>query len=767
MRNIKIPCFFCSIIVFTIISCRLIKDEDALVFEINERWEFSKAGEDDWLPAEVPGNLYADLIQNNILGDAYFGMSENDLQDINNKDWVYRTVFNIDEKFLCKDAVELEFKGLDAYAKVYLNDSLLLVTDSVFIGYILDVKKFLVEGENRLSIYFHSTNYSTGNFIEDSVSAYSLYYKDSEQPILAPCGVRRPVILRAIDKAGIEDVFVETLSVADQKAVLKGFVEVRVLQEGKYHLSLIADEESELFRATFNLSPGLHLLPVSFDILQPKLWWTNGLGDAYLYNFKFELINAGEKLSYREIDYGVRTLKLVQAKGEKGSRFYFEVNGQPVSIKGASVVALSDLYPADYESACKDLINNAVDANMNMLCVSREGFFDEDYFYELCDSSGILVWQDFYSKQPEYNMKRLRNHASLALWRNHTSCKIKELANMDSTEYKVRKVWSGKESFADYSENVPCLAMGYGFNSFPDMHSIKEFRSSGKWEFDLMLKSNLCNIAVDSAFKDMMFFYMKEYYKMPEKFDDLVYISQLSQANAYKTVIETHRRSMPYCMGSLYWQLNDSRLSISPSTIDYCGRRKAAHYAVKRANEKIILSSVVTGNRIRVFAVNDSFKSFNADLKGTLMGLNGTVLLSDKGPVTVGANTSTEIFEDTFGAFITPEMDISSLVLVLELMKKDSLIANEIVYMAEPKDLPLAKAKIKTSMEATDNGYKLTLTSNVLAKDVFVDTPYGDILFSDNYFDLLPNRPKTIELISSKKLDVEKDIIVKTLNDLI
>lgn len=829
-----------------------------VAFEIEANWEFSEAGKDQWLPATVPGTVHADLLANEQIEDPHFRMNEDKVQWIEDKDWVYRTTFQVDADLLGKDLVELEFLGLDTYADVYLNDSLLLSADNMFVAHVLDVKSALVQGENSLRIYFHSPvargmeKLKRLDYIIPAVNEQApegektnvftrkapFHYGWDWGPRLVTSGVWRPVILRAADKARIEDVFVETISIADDKAQLRGFVEVRVLEEGVYDLSLTADGEPEAFNATVNLSPGLQLVPIQFDILQPKLWWSNGLGEPYLYDFQFELQMDGKLVGQHALDYGVRTIQLVQTPDDAGRSFYFEVNGVPVFMKGANVIPSNTLTPSVDQATYDRLIRNTVEANMNMLRVWGGAIYEEDYFYELCDRNGILIWQDFMfacalqpgdeahleniRQEAEYNVKRLRNHASLALWcgnnenlhglhhwwndmfepeveafmretynrifleilpsaveKHHPgmgywstspSAYGDELADRRSGDEHDWTIWFGQKPFSAYGEDVPRFVSEYGLQAFPDMHTIKEFTSEEDraWDSEVMRhrqRGTMEYVAPGFDGNDMIRHYMERYYKVPEKFEDFVYVSQLLHAKAYKTALEAHRRNMPHCMGSLYWQINDSWPTISWATVDFHGRWKAAHYAVRKANETVIVAPVVTGNRIKVFAVSDRLDPFSGELKGTLMGLNGTVLLSEKVPVTVAANTSTEIFEDTFGAFITPEMDISSLVVVLELLEKDSVIADNIAYMVEPKDLPLANAEVKTSFEATESGYALTLTCDVLAKDVFVDTPYGDVFATDNYFDLVPGRPKTIELITHRSLDLEKEVVIKTLND--
>ena len=119
-------------------------------------WQFCESGSNKWLPAEVPGTIHSDLLRHKLLPDPFFGTNEKLIQWVENRDWQYKTTFIISKEQLNYDAAEIFFEGLDTYADVFLNGSLLLKTDNMFVGYKSNVKKLLHEGENRLHILFHS-----------------------------------------------------------------------------------------------------------------------------------------------------------------------------------------------------------------------------------------------------------------------------------------------------------------------------------------------------------------------------------------------------------------------------------------------------------------------------------------------------------------------------------------------------------------------------------------------------------------------------------
>ena len=123
---------------------------------LNSNWTFHKVGTNQWLNATVPGCVHTDLLANRQIPDPYFGENEAKLQWIEKYSWEYKTVFNADDAILNKQNIELDFKGLDTYAEIFINDTHVLSTDNMFSEWQVDVKPYLKEGENTLRVLLHS-----------------------------------------------------------------------------------------------------------------------------------------------------------------------------------------------------------------------------------------------------------------------------------------------------------------------------------------------------------------------------------------------------------------------------------------------------------------------------------------------------------------------------------------------------------------------------------------------------------------------------------
>ena len=177
---------------------------------------------------------------------------------------------------------------------------------------------------------------------------------------------------------------------------------------------------------------GINNINTNFSIKNPKLWWTNGLGEPHIYDLQVELITESGYSHTQTIPIGLRTLRTIFKDDEHGKALYFELNGTPVYMKGANYIPQHSFVPEVTESDYQRVIQTAKESNMNMLRVWGGGVYEDDVFYELCNRNGILVWQDFMfacsmyptdslfaenvKQEAIYQVKRLRKHSNIALW---------------------------------------------------------------------------------------------------------------------------------------------------------------------------------------------------------------------------------------------------------------------------------------------------------------------------------------------------------------
>lgn len=791
-----------------------------------ESWNFRKKGDSKWLAATVPGTVHTDLLQNKIIENPFFASNEKQLQWIENETWEYKTNFTITSKELNNDVVELQFDGLDTYAEVFLNRKSILKANNMFRTWKINVKKYLKKGENTLDIVFNPSvkkgkeaaeklNYTLPGDEKIFTRKAQYQYGWDWGPRFVTAGIWKKVQLNLYNTAVIENVKFEQRSLTDAKAELLFIITVACEKSGNYNLKI--NEKTE----NISLKKGIQQIKVPYEIVKPKRWWSNGLGEAYLYPFKLFLERENQSLDEYELNIGLRTIELVQDKDQVGKSFYFKLNGVPVFMKGANVIPPDSFLPRVKDSVYQKIVEDAVDANMNMLRVWGGGVYGDDAFYNECDKNGILVWQDFMFACAMYpgddrflqnvkqevidNVNRLQNHPSLALWcgnnendegwHNWGWQKQYNYSAQDSTkiwnDYKRlfhelipqtldsvlpkekniywssspsigwgRKesllqgdshywgVWWGMEPFEIYKKKVGRFMSEYGFQGMPDLSTFRTFAK----EDELNLNSEVVkNHQKHPTGYQTIQTYMEREYKIPKKFEDYIYVSQLLQAEGMKTAIEAHRRAKPYCMGSLYWQLNDCWPVTSWSSVDYFGSWKALHYQVKRSFDEVLLSVEEEDNQYKVYVVNDALVEQQARLDLQLISFDGSILWQQTKSVSVEANSSKIYFstdKKELGTF-NPKQAVLSVRLLLP----DNKEKRGLYYFVKPREMELKEPKIVvTKIGETMIG----VITDVLAKNVFLEA--SGVKFEDNYFDLLPGEKKII-----KTYKPFGDIIKKTL----
>jgi len=819
--------------------------------DLNSNWQFRQADSGQYLPAKVPGCVHTDLLANKLIDDPFFGTNEKELQWIDKKDWEYIKEFNVGKDILEKQNIELVFDGLDTYAEVWLNGEMVLKADNMFRQWSVDCRKWLKEN-NTLKIRFLSpirigldkleaNGYALPNDNDDSktgglgTTKVSVFTRKAQYqygwdwgPRFVTSGIWRPVYLEAWNNARIADVRIENKSISEKSANLSAGFEIEANTNEKTTV-LISINGTTLSKKEVQLVKGTNQVNLDFAVENPKLWWSNGLGEPYRYKViaSIETQNASDS---KEFYYGIRTIKLIQEPDSAGKSFYFELNGVPVFAKGANYIP-SDAFvtrvtPEKYEQ----LIGDAAKANMNMLRVWGGGFYENDLFYDLCDKYGIMIWQDFMyacslypgddafienaKQEAIYNVKRLRNHACIALWCGNNECEAawkdwgydKKFAAKDPKlaekvwgdycnlfhrvlynvvqEYqpeaaywasspmaswtpgmdddvvakKTEKsgdrhywdVWHGRQPFSKYVELIPRFMSEYGFQSFPEFRTVKTFAPDpSDWSIESAImmhhqKNGRGNMLIRK--------YMEDWYQVPTNFEHFLYVSQLLQAEGIKTGMEAHRRNMPYCMGSLYWQLNDCWPVASWSGIDYYLRWKALHFYARKAYNTQLVSPVIENEKVKVFVVTDDLKSSDAILSMKVVTFDGKLLWSGQKEIIINANSSLVYFEMPLKDIVMDAGKNNSLFTV-ELISNGKTISQNNLYFLPFKDLKLPLPGVIFTTKWTEDGYKLLLKTTNLAKNIFLDIDATDCTFSDNYFDMLPGSEREITIFSKKTIE--------------
>lgn len=821
MINRIIIAFFTAVV---LLSCES-KQQTPITIQLHDNWEFKPIDSTQWHKATVPGEVHSDLLKNELIEDPFIGNNEHDLQWISETHWEYKTQFSLDNNTLNKKHIGLNFEGLDTYAKVYLNDSLILNTNNAFLNWKKDVKS-LLKSDNTLKVVF--TKPSDIEAQEKAKLGYQLpegnriftrkaqfQYGWDWGPKLNTMGIWRPVTLTASDNIRIQNMHIAKHELNNSIAKMHVNLEVLYNYTNGYTFEVFVNNT---LVKTQTETPQYSPIFIPFEINNPKLWWPHNLGEPYLYDIKVVVKEGSTILDSISQKIGLRTIELINEKDSIGESFYFKVNGTPVYAKGANYIPQHSLQNQVNDQHYENLLNDVVDANMNMLRVWGGGIYENDIFYNLCDEKGILVWQDFMfacamypgdkgfleniQKEATYNVKRLRNHPSIALWCGNNENSegwhrwgwqanrsdeekeeiwnnylkvfdsilpktVKQLTDVDYWESSPKYgrgnpnyefegdahdwwIWHDAYPFEHLEKHVPRFMSEFGMQAFPSYETIKYINQSD-------------SVAISSeGFKNhqkhhrgfqLIEDYMQRDFPVPTKAEDYVYMSQLVQAHGITMGIEAHRRAKPKNMGTLYWQLNDCWPSVSWSSIDYFGNWKALHYKTKKHFENLLMSSTIEDNTLKVYAINDHLNDIDLDLKLELIDFNGNEIWSGDLYAIAKSNTSDLIFR-----YDLSTINFDKRASVLRISSEDK---QWLKYFSKPKDLKLLQAQIETSISKTNKGFKIELSSSTLQKDVFLYTDQKGH-FSNNFFDLLPNETKVIEF----KTDAEAldNLQLKSLN---
>lgn len=326
-------------------------------------------------------------------------------------------------------------------------------------------------------------------------------------------------------------------------------------------------------------------------------------------------------------------------------------------------------------------------------------------------------------------------------------------------------VWHGMEWFEAFNTHVPRFMSEYGFQSFPDIHTVRRFTTEKDRDIysPVMLSHQKSTTRGNTAINT----YLEHYYKTPENFTSLLYVNHVLQAEGMKVGIEAHRRSMPFCMGTIYWQLNDCWPGPSWSGRDYYGRWKALQYYVKKAFSPVLVSNVVSAGRLQTWLISDELQDQQVTLDMQLMDLNGKILWAKS--MAASAKAGQSILEHEAGlSTLLKGVDSGKVIFYTKVVKENKLLTDNVYYFVTARMMELPEPGIHTTITAgTEGTIAIKITADRLARNVYllIDKDPASH-FSDNYFDLLPGQEKNIILHTTLSVEeIKQQLKVVSLID--
>ena len=794
-------------------------------FTLNGKWKITSNTYD--VTGNVPGSVYSALLANGLIEDPFYRDNEAKALAIMDEEFTFTKEFTYTKP---SNSVLLVCEGIDTLCDIYLNEQFVARVNNMHRTYYLEVAKYLVDGKNVIKAVFPPLDaYIKAKAKEKKISSGSSatmigfsYVRKAHYmlgwdwgPMLPDAGIWRDIYL--IDGS------------------LPRITDVRILQKhNKGKVSLTVKAETSLPAAvkvqitspdgkTWTVKNGKTL-----PIQNPQLWWPNGYGEHPLYTVFITAMVGGKTVDTQEKRVGLRTLTISREKDKWGEEFCYKINGVKIFAMGADYIPEDNILSRLSRERTQKLLKDCLFANFNSIRVWGGGFYPEDYFFELCDEMGIIVFIDlmfacsayprdkaFYEnvrQEVTENLRRFRHHACIGVisgnneveeeiiwWKKEEQkgylelfegvipqiikkeCpeisfvpsspsshgKLKDPANENIGDSHYWQVWHGNKPFTEYREHFFRFLSEFGFQSFPTMKTIEEFTlPEDRNPFSAVMELHQRNASANGKILN----YLSQTYLYPTTMENLVYASQLLQAEAIKYGVEHLRRNRGRCMGALYWQLNDCWPVASWSSVDSKGRYKALHYEAKRFFEPIHISCREEGEysterwdianercygyetKAQLFVNNDTLQDVGGMVEWKLCSSDGRVLKSGSQPLEIKALSYASLDEIDF-----QKTDTRNHYLAFSFLINGEVVSSGSVLFTKPKHFNFTDPKLSVKVR----GNSIIVSSAAFARYVFIDNKQGDLVLADNFFDMSAGE-KRVKILSGST----KDLTVKSVYDI-
>lgn len=807
---------------------------------LNGRWLMTcSLGQGD---ATVPGDYYNDLLAWGVIPEPYRDENAIALREVP-IDPVYTRCFEYTPTDTLRRAV-LRFEGVDTLATVTLNGHTLGDTDNCHCRFDFDVTDRLTAGTNVLAAAFRDPRPGYGEWAaehpnlrgsDESIPGYHSIRKAhftagwDFAPQMVNAGLFRPVSLLLVEEASLDAV---TLRQQTDPAASVITVKTRVNAthtDGVTVAVSVTDPEGAVVATAeeaFAVA-GETRCDLTLTVDHPRLWYPNGLGAQPLYTVTTTLLVEGRAVDRDEKRLGLRSLTVSTAHDAYGREFTFTVNGITPFIMGANYIP-EDCMPSRWSrERTRRLLEDCVAAHYNMIRVWGGGYYPEDWFFDLCDELGLLVWQDVMfaccfpdddpyliastKRELEHNLWRFSHHSCLALLCGNNEIEEAmicwdgwcELAD-DTTKQTYLKIFEGEipaalaaaevdtayipssptsgggfqdpgdrmqmdshdwqsfhhfKPYEVYRDYMSRFLSEFGFQSLPSAKMLAEWMQPAGFLSEGMAHRQSCRHGNGYLLKRIA-----EYYRVPDSFPLQAYLSQRLQADMVDYVIRHLRRHRGRCMGSLYWQINDCWPGISWSSMDYDGGWKPLHYEAREFYAPHLLILTEREGRVTVSVANETDRPFAGRVVWRLLGNDLTEAAAGELTVDTAARTSVDV-DDLDFTHLTDAEKRRYVVAATLYDAAGNAVSDHLVRFVRSLEFEYLPAKVNAALTCEEGRFTLTLSSDVLVQDLWLELGHTDCVFSRNSFSLT-GQPVTVTLerVSGATPALE-DLTVMCLND--
>ncbi|MFD1794909.1 glycoside hydrolase family 2 protein [Paracoccus aurantiacus] len=784
---------------------------------LDQGWTVSQVNGDQCLAVDFPADIHSALLADGRISDPYWRDREVSLDWVHESEWLAEREFDLPAPADGRHTLVLD--GVDCQAEVRVNGMPVGQLQNRFIRHDLDVSKAVVEGRNMISIRFLSNSAEAKRKADEFAFPVPHIFWNNRLPhynflrkpqcdagwdwniALSPLGIYGSVKLRRADPLRLDDAMIRQHH-ADGRVRLSVDLLVDAARPVETRASLSIDGQTVATDVT--LWPGSGRVTLTAEIDNPRMWWPVGHGPQEMYDLD---VRIGDE--HRRLRIGLREIVLLSDPDEVGNRFAFRVNGREIFMRGANWIPADALPARATQAVVADLLDSAVEANMNMIRVWGGGSYEPDWFYQMCSERGLMVWQDFMfacnlypaadrawldnvRHEARQQIRRLSAHPCLALWCGDNELvgalgwfdeskadRDRYLAMYDRLNHALEEaiedeapdvpwwpsspsvgrlnfgdgwhddasgdmhfwdVWHSAKDFEHYRSVRPRFCSEFGFQSFPSMRVIESFTLPE----DRNVSSNVMDVHQrNPGGNSRIVETLARYFRFPDGFSDMVWLSQVSQAMAMKTAIEFWRMNKPRTMGTLYWQLNDTWPVASWAGLEYGGGWKVLHYAARRFYAPVLISAQPdhdTGE-IVLWAVNDTAQPVPLSVSAQVVPFDGQPQKLGRWQIEVPTERALEI------ARFAPDALPSDALLHFDWSDGGAHHGENDYLAARPKEYALGNPQI-TAAHGTDSDGRETVTLTTDRPALWVTWDHGgDTVWSDNGMTLLPGQPRTLTAI--------------------
>lgn len=631
-------------------------------------------------------------------------------------------------------------------------------------------------------------------------------------PCLMVSGIYGEIFLQAVEAGRIEHVY-SLQRHSKGLCAVDVFCEIVSPEGGETELEVSLGEVKSVRRV--KLSPGMNKVSSTLAIKSPKLWWPNGYGEQNLYKLRvkacgdlvekslglrsLEQVNKEDKdglsmfFRVNGVDVFSKGADWIPCDALPQRQTVEAIDGLLSSAAKTGMNMIRVWGGGQYE--CDEFYE---------LCDRKGLMVWQDFMFACSLYPADKGFLESVRQEAEYQVKRLMDHACIAIWcgdnenigalnwfEESKKCRDRYLVDYDRLNEGVlgnivdaldpsRKFWpsspcGGRGNYSDcwhddtrgdmhywgvWHEGKPFEAFygvkprfcsEFGYQSFPSMDSIRSYASEEQF--------NVSSPAMEHHQRHpggntKIIAMTTRYFRMPEGFANFVYLSQVQQAVAIKTAVEHWRRLRPYCMGTIYWQLNDNWPVCSWASIEYGGKWKPLHYLSAHFFSQVMVAGVPGADGgFEVWAVNDLLAAVDAELKLSFMDFDGRELKSERLPAKL-KRESARMIKSCKVSDIPAKPE--ECFVRLELSWQGGSVSNE-VFLAKWKSVELPEAKVSLAASASKDGkLSVRLSTDKLAFYLCLNVDGVEGEFDDNCLTLLPGKGRTLSFTPKRRLGLEE-----------